>query len=168
MTTNKSTEKIPWYASLVIFSLVPLSQVVLYLTALPLLPVNKPLKELRGMLHMDNNQMITFQILSVLVFSIISFTMIYLVSSVLLKLMAPNRNLEALFISLVLAIGIGNEVALLVTVLSKTLIPEVPAMVQLIILSLSYYQITNWQDKRGTILLAVITLFMSVLPAFLY
>ncbi|MDR3241636.1 MAG: hypothetical protein LBT37_05650 [Lactobacillaceae bacterium] len=168
MTTNKSTEKIPWYASLVIFSLVPLSQVVLYFTALPLLPVNKPLKELRGMLNMNNNQMITFQILSVLAFSIISFTMMYLVSSALLKLMAPNRNLEALFISLILAIGIGNGVALLVTVLSKTLMPEVPAMIQLIILSLSYYQITNWKDKRGTILLAVITLLMSVLPAFLY
>jgi len=164
MKQNK--EKLPWYLSVLLFSIVPLSNIIAYLVSLPFLPKQMQLANLSKMMQIPEKQLMMSQIGSTLAFSIIGFIFIYLIDWLLLRIFAPKRDLEALFISLVLAIGIGNAVAIITMFLFKIDLPQVSAVAQMLILSLGYYHLTKKEDVRGCVVLSIIVFLVGVLPAF--
>lgn len=105
-------EKLPFGTKLVIFSLVPLSQILLYFATAEQLQ-NKELMTLKDSLQLSATQLTVFQIVIVLSYSLISFGLMYLVGNFILNF-SNKKNSEALFISLVLASGIANSLALVV------------------------------------------------------
>ncbi|WP_304652740.1 hypothetical protein [uncultured Ligilactobacillus sp.] len=154
-------EKLPFGTKLVIFSLVPLSQILLYFATAEQLQ-NKELMTLKDSLHLSATQLTVFQIVIVLSYSLISFGLMYLVGNFILNF-SNKKNSEALFISLVLAIGIANSLALIVVNLFGMLLPWLPALCQVVIVTFSYYKLSG-KDKSGSLFLLGLMLVFNLGP----
>lgn len=104
-------EKLNLWYKLIIFTSVPFTQLVSYFMLLTVRP-QKELLYVQNKLALSSLQFLIFQILLVLLYSVISFGVIYLVCSLVLKL-SKKRNNEALFIALSLALSLANTADLL-------------------------------------------------------
>ena len=159
-------EKMFWYIKLIVFSLVPISQVVLYFVAGKYVNVGSEISNLQKSLNMTSNQLLTFEILSVLIFSLFSFGFMYLLIALLLKLFSKIPSYESLFVALVLTVGLSNLVAIIISLVLHKSVAIIPAILQLILSASLYYKFSN-KDKVGTILVGIVYLIFSVLPTFL-
>lgn len=164
----KNKEKSPWYINLMIFSLVPMSQIMLYFISKPLIKQNLDLEFLSSSLNMNNNQLIMFQVITILLYSIINFVIIYLFNLFIIKLIAKKSYNDELFTALVLGMGISNCIAIVICLMFKITIPQLTAIIQCIIIFVSYYYFTDKKDIKGTITLVTISILMSVLPSFVF
>lgn len=160
-------EKTPWYLSLIIFSSVPISQIVLYFLVSNYMKRSEDLETLQQSLNMNNQQLIIFQLISALLFSIISFTFIYFVEWILLKLFSDYTDSEALFVVLVLSITIANAISIFIAIVFKTNYPQVSSVIQLLVITFGYYHLTKHKSKTGSFILCFVTLLLNVLPSFL-
>lgn len=159
-------EKMSWYIKLIVFSLVPISQVVLYFVAGKYVNVGSEISNLQKSLNMTSNQLLTFEILSVLLFSLFSFGFMYLLIALLLKLFSKIPSYESLFVALVLTVGLSNLVAIFIALVLHKSVAIIPAILQLILSASLYYKFSN-QDKVGTTLVGIVYLIFSVIPTFL-
>ncbi|WP_419155039.1 hypothetical protein [Weissella minor] len=161
-----SEEKMPWYIKIIVFSLVPISQILLYFVAGKYVNVGNEISTLQKSLNMTSSQLLTFEILSVLLFSLLSFGFMYLLIALLLKVFSKNPSYEPLFVALVLTVGVSNSAAIIVTLILHESVATVPAILQLILSMGLYYNFSN-KDKIGTIIVGTVYLIFSVIPAFL-
>lgn len=160
LNMNKK-EKLPFWTKLIIFSLVPISQVVLYFASMKYFS-NKQLLSIKNSLNMSTTQMNLFQGLLVVLFSLFSFGLMYFLSSSLLNFSA-KKNSKALFISLVLALGATNSVSFLFVEFFRLVLPWVATVLQTFLFVVSYYDLSD-KDKVGSLLLLGLMLIFAVIP----
>lgn len=164
MKNNDS--KIPWYMALVVFSSVPISQIVLYFSVSEFTD-NGDLNKLQNSLNMNHYQLVVFQLLSILLYSLISFAFMYLIYRFLIKIFSKNGDSELLFFVLIMAILLSNAISILIALIFKTSVPHLSSIIQFLILTGGYYYYSNNKDRVGSIVLGVVSLIMNVLPSFL-
>lgn len=148
------------------FSLVPLSQIVLYFSVINFSEFARQRNNIQRRLNMDKVQLSVFQVISILFFSIVSFLFMYLIDWLILKLFSKKLDHDALFIALALAIGLGNIAEILVFSVFNKPYPQVAAMTKLLVISEFYYLVSTTKDKTGSIILGTVTVLLNVIPAF--
>lgn len=151
--------------NLLMFSLVPLSQILLYTKVSPILETNKSLINMQNVMKMTSFQMSIFEILIILFYSIVSFIFIYYVYFFVLK-MIDHLNQNALFMSLVLAIGLSNILTLIYITIFEHASGIFTAVFQILFFMLFYYQISK--DKKPLLVILVFGTFFNVIPSFLF
>lgn len=155
--------------NLIFFTLVPLSQVLLYLASSAILKKPAELVMVRESLNMSTTQFTTFQVISTILFSLISFIFMYFVYKILIKLFSSNYNSDALFMSLVLAVVFSNGLGIIMAISFKTIIPQLTAVIQTLVLVVLYFILSKENDKSdniGTIVLGVVAVVFNIIPSF--
>lgn len=156
-------EKINLWYKLIIFTSVPFTQLVSYFMLLTVRP-QKELLYVQNKLVLSSLQFLIFQILLVLLYSVISFGVIYLVCSLVLKLSKKGNN-EALFIALSLALSLANTADLLALDLFQVTFVWSTILVQVGVVTFSYYELSA-RDRRGSILLFLVTVLFGLVNLF--
>lgn len=156
-------EKINLWYKLIIFTSVPFTQLVSYFMLLTVRP-QKELLYVQNKLVLSSLQFLIFQILLVLLYSAISFGVIYLVCSLVLKLSKKGNN-EALFIALSLALSLANTADLLALDLFQVTFVWSTILVQVGVVTFSYYELSA-RDRRGSILLFLVTVLFGLVNLF--
>ncbi|WGN89708.1 hypothetical protein [Ligilactobacillus faecis] len=152
-------EKLNLWYKLIIFTSVPFTQLVSYFMLLTVRP-QKELLYVQNKLALSSLQFLIFQILLVLLYSVISFGVIYLVCSLVLKLSKKGNN-EALFIALSLALSLANTADLLALDLFQMTFVWSPILVQVGVGTFSYYELSA-RDRRGSIFLFLVMVLFGV------
>lgn len=145
----KETDKLNVFNKLILFSLVPISQLTLYFSVSEKY-THKELLNLKQSLNLTANQLTIFQAITVLLFSILLFGLMYLVGNALL-FFSSQKDSEALFLALIAALGFSNILMLIVQILFNLYYPLLATISQTLILPLSYYYLSK-QDLKGSIL----------------
>lgn len=156
-------EKLNLWYKLIIFTSVPFTQLVSYFMLLTVRP-QKELLYVQNKLALSSLQFLIFQILLVLLYSVISFGVIYLVCSLVLKLSKKGNN-EALFIALSLALSLANTADLLALDLFQVTFVWSTILVQVGVVTFSYYELSA-RDRRGSILLFLVTVLFGLVNLF--
>lgn len=156
-------EKLNLWYKLMVFTSVPFTQLVLYFTLLTVRP-EKELLYLQNKLALSSLQFLIFQILLVLLYSVVSFGGIYLVCSLALKL-SKKGDSEALFIALSLALSLANTTDLITLDLFQRTFVWVTLLVQVGVMTFSYYKLSA-RDQRGSGFLFFVMALFGLLPIF--
>lgn len=145
--------------SLIIFSLVPLSQIILFFSLKSSIRTTDELHSLQETMNMSELQMFIFQLFIITIYSLISFMLMYLVYGLLLQFSKKNDS-KALYISLILSIGISNGILIIINTLNINTNPWINAFLNIIILAIMYFYLSK--DKTGLLLLTIAAVFINV------
>lgn len=94
-------------APLLLFSLVLISQLIAYFSIAKSEAALVVIKSIQDGLSFSNTQMTILEFIMISVYSVILFTIMFLINSVVLNI-SEDRDLTALFLSLILSIGMSN------------------------------------------------------------
>lgn len=151
--------------NLIVFSLVPISQILLFLSASDRTNNLPKIINLKQSLNMSANQVTVFEIFITIIYSILSFMMMYIIYLLAIKLSA-QKNAQSLYIALILAVGISNSIGIVCNLLSLSisLVSVVTLFLQVIILAIAYAY--DSKDYKGAgILVIVAVLINTVIPS---
>lgn len=115
-------------------------------------------------LALSSLQFLIFQILLVLLYSVISFGVIYLGCSLVLKL-SKKRNNEALFIALSLALSLANTTDLIALDLFQRTFVWGEVLIEVGVVTFSYYKLSA-RDRRGSVLLFLAMVLFGLVNLF--
>lgn len=150
-------------APLLLFSLVPISQLIAYFSIAKSEAALAVIKSIQDGLSFSNTQMTILEFIMISIYSVILFTIMFLINSVVLNV-SEDRDLTAFFLSLILSIGTSNLFKIIDSdYLHTPFSTLIPAIIHLIVVTLSYYSFAK--DKKGTALVALVSLLINVVPA---
>ncbi|EUJ42140.1 hypothetical protein [Brochothrix campestris] len=126
------------FARFLLFSIVPLSQLILYFEARKFYQDKVPfIVDMKRLFNLTQLQYNLFEIISVLLYTIVSFCvmygMYYLVITVLLK-----HESTALFFSLVVALSVSHLIGIWAYLIFKTFFPLVLTICQSFVLAITF------------------------------